>query len=195
MLQAAGRTLSPLLQQLPNLLSLARLAVAPLTVMMILDGRFTAAFWLFVAAAVTDAVDGILARWLDARTVIGTFLDPAADKLLLVGTFLSLAWLGGIPAWVVGLIVLRDIGLVLGLVVMWMVGHPFRTIAPSRISKLNTVLQIALAVAALALPGLALDAGWVLDGLVWAVAASTIASGAGYLWIGLRRIMTFRAHA
>lgn len=184
-----------LLGQLPNLLSLARLVVAPLTVAMILDGHFAVAFWLFAAAAATDAVDGILARWLNARTVIGTFLDPAADKLLLVGTFVSLAWLRVLPPWIVGLIVLRDVGLVLGLLVLWLIGRPFRSISPSPISKLNTVLQIALAVTALALPALTVDAGWLLDGLVWAVALSTLASGAGYLWSALRHFMTLGAHA
>jgi cardiolipin synthase len=185
----------PIVGQLPNLLSVARLGFAPLAVTLIVDGRFGMAFWLFVAAAVTDAADGLLARWLDARTALGSFLDPAADKLLLVGTYVALAWRGAIPEWLVILVVFRDVGIVLGLLVLWMAGRPFRSISPTRISKLNTVLQIALVVGTLAVLGLSIDAGWLIEGVVWAVTATTVASGVGYLRAAMRRFAAAGAHA
>lgn len=185
----------PLLSHLPNLLSLLRLAFAPLAVKLIVDGEFALAFWLFVAAALTDAADGILARRLDARTTLGSFLDPAADKLLLVGTAVALAWQGAIPEWLVILIVLRDLGIVVGLIILWALGVPFRSIAPMRVSKLNTVLQIVLVAGTLAFLGLSVDDRWLVEAVVWAVTATTIASGLGYLWAAMRRVSAAGAHA
>lgn len=189
-------TLRSVARSLPNLLSLARLVVAPITIWLILDGRLVSAFWLFSAAALTDAIDGILARWLHARTAIGSYLDPIADKTLLVGTYVALAWMEALPVWLVVLVVARDIGLVLGVVVLHFVGRGARSLTPSMISKLNTLMQIALVVLVMAAPGLDVDASGVIGGLIWVVAATTALSAIGYLRETIRRFVTaIGAHA
>jgi cardiolipin synthase len=189
-------TLRRLARHLPNLLSLARLVLAPVTIWLILDGRLVTAFWMFSAAALTDAIDGILARWLQARTALGSYLDPIADKSLLVGTYLALTWMEALPVWLVWLVVARDVGLVLGTVVLHFVGRAARSLTPSLISKLNTVMQIALVVLVMAAPGLAVDASGVIAGLVWVVAATTILSAIGYLRETIRQFVSaIGAHA
>ncbi|MGK9231711.1 CDP-alcohol phosphatidyltransferase family protein [Inquilinus limosus] len=179
-----------LVRYLPNLLSLARLAVAPVTIWLILDGRLVTAFWMFAAAALTDAIDGILARWLQARTALGSYLDPIADKSLLVGTYLALTWMAALPVWLVALVVARDIGLVLGVVVLHFAGRGTRSLTPSMISKLNTVMQIALVVLVMAAPGLHVDASGAIAVLIWVVAATTTLSAIGYLRETVRRFFT-----
>ena len=179
-----------LVRSLPNLLSLSRLVLAPVTIWLILDGRLVTAFWMFVVAALTDAVDGLLARRLQARTALGSYLDPIADKLLVVGTYLALSWMAELPVWLVALVVARDIGLVLGVVVLHFAGRGTRSLSPSLISKLNTVMQIALVALVMAAPGLHVDARGVIAVLVWVVAVTTILSAAGYLREMVRRVVT-----
>ncbi|WP_343716483.1 CDP-alcohol phosphatidyltransferase family protein [Inquilinus sp.] len=176
-----------LVRSLPNLLSLARLVLAPVTIWLILDGRLVTAFWMFVVAALTDAIDGILARRLEARTALGSYLDPIADKLLVVGTYLALSWMAALPVWLVVLVVARDIGLVLGVVVLHVAGRGTRSLTPSLISKLNTVMQVALVGLVMAAPGLHVDARGAIALLVWVVAATTILSAIGYLRETIRR--------
>ncbi|WP_179221720.1 CDP-alcohol phosphatidyltransferase family protein [Inquilinus limosus] len=179
-----------LVRSLPNLLSLARLVLAPVTIWLILDGRLVTAFWMFVVAALTDAIDGILARRLEARTALGSYLDPIADKLLVVGTYLALSWMAALPVWLVVLVVARDIGLVLGVVVLHFAGRGTRSLTPSMISKLNTVMQVALVGLVMAAPGLHVDARGAIALLVWVVAATTILSAIGYLRETIRRFLT-----
>lgn len=182
--------LRSLARSVPNLLSLARLALAPVAIWLILDGRLVSAFWVFAVAALTDAVDGVLARRLQAHTALGSYLDPIADKTLLVGTYIALAWTGALPAWLAVLVVARDIGLVLGVAALHLAGRGSQALAPSWISKLNTVLQILLVVLVMAAPGIAVDASGVIGGMVWAVAASTVLSAVGYLRETVRHVVT-----
>jgi cardiolipin synthase len=102
---------------IPNILSFARLLSVPVAIMLMLDGNFAACFWIFVAAGVTDAVDGWFAKTFDARTQFGAFLDPLADKALVVSTYLMLGWLGHIPGWLVVLVVFRDVLIIGGAMV------------------------------------------------------------------------------
>ncbi len=94
---------------LPNLITLARLLSVPLTIWLIFDGRYGTAFWVFVGAGVSDALDGYIAKRFDRRTWIGAVLDPAADKAMLAGVYVSLGLVGQLPAWLVALVVLRDV--------------------------------------------------------------------------------------
>src|SRR5207344_3252208 len=95
----------------PNLLTIGRICLAPFLVAAILEGRFAVGFWMFVAAGVTDALDGTLARILQQRTVLGQYLDPVADKLLLSTLFLVLTHMNHIPVWVTALVFGRDLGI------------------------------------------------------------------------------------
>lgn len=170
------------LRALPNIISVARLLAVPVVVWLILTDRMAPAFWIFVGAGVSDAVDGYLAKRLNARTVLGSYLDPLADKLLLISIYLLLGRAGYIPVWLVVLVIARDAALLGGSL---LVVKSDRTSAmrPLLISKLNTSLQIILAALVMARLGLGWpDLGIGYDILFYAVAVTTVASGSAYLW-------------
>ncbi|MBL8807719.1 MAG: CDP-alcohol phosphatidyltransferase family protein [Rhodospirillales bacterium] len=172
---------------LPNLLSFARLLAVPVAVWLMLGGRFSAAFWLFAAAGATDALDGFLAKRFGWQSELGSYLDPLADKALLVSVFLVLGWTGHIPAWLAIMVVFRDLLIVGGALVVVAITGTFRA-DPMFVSKLNTTLQIFLASAVLAELGLGLDISawrWVL---VDATALTTFASGLAYVVRWTRRL-------
>ena len=129
---------------LPNLITIARILLVPFIVWLILIGRAHAAFWVFVLAGISDAVDGVLARQFNLRSDLGAYLDPIADKTLLVSIYVTLAVTGEVPVWVTILIVSRDVLIVGGVVLSWMLGEP-TTMQPRRISKINTTAQIIFA--------------------------------------------------
>ena len=170
---------------LPNLITLARLCAVPATIWLILHQRLDLAFYVFIGAGVSDGVDGWLARVRNARSALGALLDPVADKALLVSVYLALAGIGVLPDWLAILVVFRDLLIVGGILVLWVLGQP-PAIRPLLVSKLNTCLQIALAAVALALAGFDFDAPGVLAAFIWATAATTLASGAAYVWSVLR---------
>ncbi|MGG5823177.1 CDP-alcohol phosphatidyltransferase family protein [Falsiroseomonas sp. HW251] len=171
---------------LPNAITFARLCAVPATVWLVLQHRLDAAFWVFVAAGVSDAVDGWLARVSNARSRLGAILDPVADKALLVSIYVTLAATGVLPDWLAILVVFRDVLIVGGVIVLYVLGQP-PAIAPLMLSKVNTALQIALAAGALLVAGYALPLQKPLDALVWLTAATTLATGALYVWRAARR--------
>ncbi len=172
----------------PNLLTLARICLAPFLVAAILDGHYGLSFVLFVVAGLTDGLDGTLARILKQRTVLGSYLDPVADKLLLSTLFVVLMHQGLIPARVTVMVFGRDVGiLVVAAILYAAVGR--REFAPSIFGKANTFAQIA-AVAAVLLHQLT-SAYWVtvvrmvmLD----ATMVLTVISGLHYAWAASRRV-------
>ncbi len=172
---------------LPNAITFARLCAVPAAVWLVLQHRFDLAFWVFAAAGVSDALDGWLARVRNARSRLGAILDPVADKALLVSMYVTLAAVGVLPDWLAILVVFRDLLIVGGVLVLYVLGQP-PAIQPILLSKANTVLQITLAAGALLVAGFGLAAGRaVLDLLVLATAATTLASGAVYVWRAARR--------
>ncbi|MGE5268617.1 MAG: CDP-alcohol phosphatidyltransferase family protein [Thiohalocapsa sp.] len=186
---ARRATLIPPDLNLPNLITLVRLLSVPFTIWLILDERHVAAFWLFIAAGLSDGLDGYIAKRFNRRTRLGAVLDPAADKALLTAVYVTLAIDGQLPAWLVGLVVLRDVLIVLGFAVARAVAAPTR-FDPLFISKINTLVQLALV--GFVLFALAIGLG---DGiepakslLVWVVAATTVLSGSAYL-VRLTRIL------
>ena len=102
------------LLNLPNILTLCRLGSIPIFLLLLSKQRYTAALYVFVAAAVTDSLDGTVARWFDARTELGAFLDPFADKLMLVSAFVVMTIYGDFPAWLLIVVAIRDIVIVFG---------------------------------------------------------------------------------
>ncbi len=165
---------------LPNFITLARLLSVPVAVWLILEGEFTAAFWVFVAAGISDGIDGFIAKRFDRRTELGALLDPIADKSLLVAVYITLGIAGHLPAWLVILVVFRDFLIIGGYLLAHAMAHAMRS-EPLIVSKINTVLQIGLAAATLGRLGLRLDAGMWTQALIYVVAATTVISGAGYL--------------
>ncbi|WP_207458820.1 CDP-alcohol phosphatidyltransferase family protein [Azospirillum sp. SYSU D00513] len=173
---------------IPNIISFARLLSVPLAVYLILSGDLYWAFWLFVAAGLSDALDGAVARMCRARTVLGGYLDPIADKALLVSVYVALGHVDALPLWLVILVVFRDIMIVGGVLLAYTLKESL-AMQPAYISKVNTVVQLVLVTAVLAPAGL----GWplpemfgttVMPLLIWLCAATTVASGVAYVYRG-----------
>ncbi|MGB7984518.1 MAG: CDP-alcohol phosphatidyltransferase family protein [Terracidiphilus sp.] len=177
----------------PNLLTLLRICLAPFLVTAILEGRFGVSFWLFVVAGLTDALDGLLARLLQQRSLLGEYLDPVADKLLLSTLFLVLMHIGLIPLRVTVLVFSRDVGILVVAAILY-AATGRREFAPSLLGKANTLAQV-FAVAAVLLQAMLLQRmvtlRWVAILEVWALYATmalTVASGLHYSWIAARRV-------
>ncbi|MDX1555403.1 MAG: CDP-alcohol phosphatidyltransferase family protein [Xanthomonadales bacterium] len=171
------------LSLLPNVLTIFRMIVVGPIVYTLLTGQYVVAFYLAMAAAVSDLLDGYLARRFGWMTHWGGVLDPLADKFLLVSTTLTLAWLGYLPWWLVGLIVLRDVVIVTGGYYYHFRIARLATATPTNFSKWNTLFQILLVVSvmlSLAFP--ATEGPWI-EWLVWLTALTTLASGLQYVVI------------
>jgi cardiolipin synthase (CMP-forming) len=136
------------LRAAPNQLTLLRLCIVPFLVLAVLDGHFRTAFALFVLAGVTDGLDGLLARWLQQRTVLGQYLDPVADKLLLSTLFLVLHHEGLISRRVTVLVFGRDLGIVMVAAILY-ASVGMRDFKPSIFGKANTLAQIIALLAVL----------------------------------------------
>lgn len=175
------------LHLLPNTLTLFRmLSVGPI-VFCLLTGRYRSAFLLAFCAGISDLLDGFLARRFGWMTHFGGVLDPLADKLMLVCTSMTLAWLGYLPVWLVALMVFRDLLIVCGGLYFHHRVARITTAIPSMLSKWNTLFQITLVVSvmlALAFPGLAgqWTSAWT-DALVLVVAITTLLSGLQYVLV------------
>ncbi|ONG53353.1 CDP-alcohol phosphatidyltransferase [Pseudoroseomonas deserti] len=169
---------------MPNLITLARLCAVPTNIWLIIHGRLDLSCIVFLAAGVSDAIDGWLARRQGSQSRLGAFLDPLADKALLITTYVALAWAAVLPDWLALMVVFRDLLIMGGVTLLTLLGAPPR-IQPLRISKANTVAQIALAALALLLEGFFPDPGpaavFALQALVLLVAATTLLSGLAYL--------------
>lgn len=172
---------------LPNLITIGRLFLVPAIVAMIASQRWGAACMIFIVAGLSDALDGWIAKTFDLRTGLGAFLDPLADKALLVSIYVALALLGAVPAIVAGLVVARDVMIASAIGVSWLLGRPV-AIQPILISKLNTAAQITVAAMILAMKAFAVPAGaWANTGF-YIVAALTLLSLAAYLHRWLRHL-------
>jgi cardiolipin synthase (CMP-forming) len=168
------------LGNLPNFITLARMVMTPVAVMMIISQRFLPAFLIFILAGVSDAIDGFIAKRFSLRTELGAYLDPLADKALLISIYVSLAIYAGLPAWLAITVVSRDVMIVVAVLVSWLLDKPVE-IRPVWVSKLNTVAQIALAGFALGVRAYDLDQPLLQTALHWTVAATTLASGGFYV--------------
>lgn len=178
-----------LLPWLPNLITLARLFSVPGMVYFLLLGQMAAAFWIFVLAGLSDALDGLIAKRWHCVTTLGTYLDPLADKVLLVAAFVTLGLQGHLPLWLVILVVTRDLMIVGGALLYQQITRNLR-LHPLPVSKLNTGVQILLIAVVLAQPalGLTLPAGGE-ELLVWLAGATTLASGFAYVFTWGRKAM------
>lgn len=169
---------------LPNLITLSRIAAVPVAVWLIAEGYLMWAFWVFVAAGVSDALDGFIAKRFNMETELGKYLDPLADKALLVSVFIALGVEGYIANWLVILVVFRDLFIVGGALLFETMTHSL-TMQPLMVSKVNTTVQIVFAAAVMANAGYGIELDGGMDALVLATAATTIASGVTYaiVWI------------
>lgn len=172
---------------IPNLITLGRVILVPVVFWLLVTNQMTAAFLVFVVAGISDAVDGFLAKRFDWATELGAYLDPLADKLLIVCIFVALGVRGELPSWLVIAVVSRDILIVIGIVLSWFMGHPVE-IKPLALSKANTLSQIVLAAVVLADEAFMLKLANVRLVLVWVTAALTLGSLAAYLDAWLRHM-------
>jgi cardiolipin synthase len=177
----------PLLRTMPNVLTIARICLAPFLVSAILEQRFLFGFVLFIVAGLTDALDGTLARILRQRSVLGQYLDPVADKLLLSTLFVVLTHMNLIPVRVTVLVFGRDLGiLVVAAILYAAVGR--REFKPSILGKTNTVAQVtAVAVVLLWQINQAAWIGWLRWFALDATMVLTVLSGLQYAWLVTRR--------
>ena len=171
---------------LPNVISLARLFTAPLIVWLILTDKTAFAFWAFLAASVSDAVDGFIAKRFGQSTVLGGYLDPIADKAMLVSVYIVLGAEGHLALLLVILVVFRDMLIVGGALLFRLLFGSLR-MNPLMISKVNTVAQIVLAAVMLAHLGLDLALDEIVGVLAYVVAATTLVSGGAYVVEWTRR--------
>jgi cardiolipin synthase (CMP-forming) len=165
---------------LPNLITIARILLVPVVVWAIASGQMQLAFLVFLAAGVSDAVDGFLAKRFNMASEVGAYLDPLADKALLMSIYVSLGIVDAIPRSLVILVVSRDIMIIAGVILSWLVGHPIR-IKPHPVSKLNTVFQILFAGLVLASLGFHFEIGVVGTLVMLTVAALTLLSVGFYV--------------
>jgi len=172
---------------IPNLITIARLILVPVVIVMIMQQRWAAAFILFVVAGVSDGIDGFIARQFDMKSEFGAYIDPIADKALLVSIYVALAVVGAIPSWLAIVVVSRDVMIVSAVLLSWVMSRPVE-IKPILLSKLNTGAQIGFAAFALAANAYGINLGGLEHLVMLVVATLTVASAGAYLGGWLRHM-------
>ena len=175
-------------RDIPNLLCVLRIVLTVPIGWSIMEGRYPVALLLFFIAGFTDGLDGFLAKRFGWQSKLGGFLDPAADKLLMVTAFVTLWVAGYVPGWLLAAVVLRDLVIVTGAgIYQWRFGN--LTAEPTIISKFNSFLQLLYILLSLAWLVFGQPSREVIELLGWAVLATIIASGADYVirWSGRAR--------
>jgi len=175
----SGRSLS-----IPNLITLARILLVPVMVWAIASDAMQIAFLLFLAAGLSDAIDGFLAKRFGMATELGAYLDPLADKAMIVSIYVAVGIAEALPRWLVILVVSRDIMIVSAIILSWLIDKRVK-LKPLTVSKLNTVAQIVLALLVLASRGYNFDAEPALTILMALVAILTLLSIVFYVgeWV------------
>jgi cardiolipin synthase len=169
---------------IPNLITIGRLLLVPFTIWLLISGQPALAFWAFVLAGVSDGVDGWIARQFNQRSQLGEYLDPVADKALLVSIYIAFAVTGDLPLWLAILIVSRDLLIVGGVMLAWMLDRPV-PMRPRAVSKTNTAAQIVLAAFVLASFAFTPDFEHLITALIVVVSLLTVASAGVYVvdWV------------
>lgn len=169
---------------IPNLITMARILLVPLIILLLISEDFGWAFVVFALAGASDAADGALARATNTQSEVGAYLDPLADKLLLVSTYAALGITKQIPTWLVITVISRDVLIIGGLMLAWFMNKPVQ-VKPIWVSKLNTVLQIYFVCLVLAQLAFSVAPQILVEGSALLVAALTFASGLAYMrqWI------------
>lgn len=166
---------------LPNAITILRLFAVPAVVWAIADDRVALAFWIFLAAGISDAVDGFIARHFNMQSELGAYLDPVADKALLVSIYVALALTGQVPGWLTLAVVVRDVVIIGAVAASWAMEQPV-TIRPLIVSKLNTAAQIGFAALMLGATGFSIPLGNAYEVGLVLVAGLTAISALAYLF-------------
>ena len=181
--------MSTLFRHIPNLLTGLRLVSAPAVALLLFDGNDRAALGIFALAGLSDAADGFLAKRFGFDTRFGRYLDPAADKLLMLASFVTLSIMHVAPIWLTALVVGRDLAIVLGVMAVVTFELPI-AVKPIYAGKVSTACQIAYVLLALILRSAGLDWPGVLDAAALVTALATVISWGGY---GLLLVRALRA--
>jgi cardiolipin synthase len=179
-------------RHLPNLICLIRIALVWPIAAALNAGEQVAALSLFVAAAVSDGLDGYLAKRFDWTSELGKFLDPLADKLLLVTVFVESAWLGLVPWWLTAAVLARDLMIALGALVYRLWFGPLRG-RPAVLSKINTAAQLLYVMLVMLNAATSLPPREMLDACALITFATTVISGLHYVQMIMRRVWTVPA--
>jgi cardiolipin synthase len=176
-----------------NGVTAVRLVLVPFIAIALWEARYSHAFWMTLVAGASDAVDGYIARAFGHKSLVGAYLDPIADKLLILTLFGLLTYLGHLPLWLMALVLARDIAIVVTVAIFTRMKKASLRMQPLLVSKLTTFAQIALVIATLA--DLAFVLGWgdLRMGLLWAVVVFTLASWVAYFFEGLRALRAVEA--
>lgn len=173
-------------KDIPNLISILRICITVPVVWVLLHEWYGATLVLFVIAGLSDGLDGFLAKHYGWQTRLGGYLDPLADKVLLVSCFFALGWLGHVPYWLVAVVLFRDL-----LIVAGATAYHFQVsrldASPSLLSKFNTLVQIMLVLLVVLDKGAMPLPPELLEGLIWTTLVTTVMSGVGYVWVWSRR--------
>jgi cardiolipin synthase len=169
---------------LPNALTIIRIILIPLFLILVLDRMYPEALCVFALGGLTDALDGAVARKTKQGTVLGSYLDPLADKLLIMSSYVALTGMDALPAWLTVLVLSRDLVILLGYGVLFMLIREKIEVQPTRIGKLSTGLQIVTVVLILiGLSGAQIQSLLPLFYLL--TAATTVISGLHYIHRGM----------
>jgi len=177
---------------IPNLITLMRVILVPVVFWLLVTQQLKAAFLVFVLAGISDGIDGFLAKRFHWETELGAYLDPIADKLLIVCIFIALGVTDKLPSWIVIAVVSRDVLIVIAVVLSWLLGHP-TPMRPIAVSKANTVAQIVLAAVVLADEAFDLKLKGPVFVLIWVTGGLTIASLVAYLRVWLRHMTLYES--
>jgi cardiolipin synthase len=168
---------------IPNILTLVRILLTPLFIILLLRRLFPQGLLVFALAGVSDGLDGFIARYFNQRTQLGAYLDPLADKLLLVSAFVALGVLKTLPAWLAVIVITRDVIIVLGIAILTITEKPYE-VRPSILSKCTTATQLVTVMVILLHQSFGL-LSIALSPLYWLVAGLTILSGLHYIYLGM----------
>ncbi len=172
----------------PNVLTLLRILLVPVIVIFLIKGSFSKALLVFAMACITDGLDGFFARVLKQKTVLGSYLDPLADKALIITSYVTLSVLNVIPSWLAVIVISRDFIILLGLSVLTMMSISFE-IRPTFVSKVTTLFQFLTVCFVLVFKQLPDYVNPdVMMAMYWVTALLTIASGFNYIFRGIRLI-------
>ena len=186
---ASDAVLGRALRHVPNAITVVRGVLIPVIGALLVEQRYVTALWTLLVSALSDLVDGQIARRFNARTRFGAIADPVADKLTMLTVTLVLAWQGLLPLWLAAAIVLRDIVIVGGAIAYHRLIGPVE-MSPTWLSKLNTVLEFAVLAAVIANAAALFEIGSQLPALFALVFATVVASGVQYVWIWGRRALS-----
>lgn len=172
------------LSQLPNLITISRIALAPVLILLLKEEEYAASLAVFAIAGVSDGLDGFIAKRFHYESRLGSILDPVADKILLLSSYVMLTMLNHIPFWLMLTVAFRDFLIIGGYLVYTSMIGPVQ-MRPSGLSKFNTLLQITLVIVILGQQAFEWTDPFIVQAMIYGVLLSTVASGVHYLWTWL----------